>query len=133
MIFARINPDQLKALASAAKAGPCKTCAPLVCPGWETLQVTFDRTHLKQVGTLVDEAIEDPTVEEHHPGGTHSWSANAPIAVAFFPYNRCGVWQCVACERLFLRYTEYGGYYLDERIRAVDALLIDESPVGAAP
>lgn len=28
------------------------------------------------------------------------------------------------CERPFLRYTEYGGYYVDERIREVNPELI---------
>jgi len=127
-----LNADQLKALAAAATAQACKACAPLVCPGWESMPATFDRTQLAQVGTLVDEKIEDPTVLEHHPGGTNAWSADAPIALAFFPYNRCGVWQCVSCARLFLRYTEYGGYYVDERIRALDPELIDDTQFPTA-
>ena len=28
------------------------------------------------------------------------------------------------CPRPFLRYTEYGGYYQDERIREIDAALV---------
>jgi hypothetical protein len=34
------------------------------------------------------------------------------------------VWQCAACGRPFLRYTEYGGYYVEERIRPLQAALI---------
>jgi hypothetical protein len=32
----------------------------------------------------------------------------------------------VACGRAFLRYTEYGGYYVEPRIRALDPALIVE-------
>jgi hypothetical protein len=70
---------------------------------------------------------EEPPVQEHHPGGTNSWSVDAPIAPAFFPYNRCDIWQCVACGRAFLRYTEFGGYYEDERIRALNLALVDDA------
>ncbi len=34
---------------------------------------------------------------------------------------------CNACSRPFLRYTEYGGHYQDDRIRKLDAGLIDHS------
>ena len=99
----------------------CATCHTLVCPGWESLPVYFDGDKLRRVGTLRDAAVTDPTVEEFHPGSTHTWSPEAPIAPAFFPYNRCDVYVCVTCSRPFLRYTEYGGYYIDERIREVHA------------
>jgi hypothetical protein len=38
------------------------------------------------------------------------------------------VWQCGACQRTYLRYTEYGGYYEDERVRLVDPALVVGSP-----
>ena len=47
-----------------------------------------------------------------------------PIAPAYFPYNRCDVWQCANCGRPFLRYTEYGGYYVEERVRELHAALV---------
>ena len=55
---------------------------------------------------------------------THTWSAQAPIAPAFFPYNRCEVWLFVTCAGTFVIYTEYGGYYVDERIRALNGTLV---------
>lgn len=115
-------------LIALARNGPgradCPTCHSLVCPGWESLPVYFDGDKLRRVGTLRDEAVADPTVEEYHPGGSHSWSPDAPIAPAFFPYNGCDVYACAACGRPFLRYTEYGGYYVDERVRALAAELV---------
>jgi hypothetical protein len=114
--------------AQPGRAG-CTTCASLLRPGWEALAGSFDRKDLRLAGTLRPPGDEDPTLLEYHPGGTNAWSADAPIAPAFFPYNRCELWQCVACARPFLRYTEYGGYYVEERIRAIDpALVVDVRP-----
>ena len=111
---------------------PQKCQCPLgPCAGWESM--TEDRwpaPHMTAVGSL--RAAHDgdtasggePTFEEFHPEGTRYESPLAPIAPEFFPYNRCDVRECLACKRKFLHYTEYGGYYLDERIRALDAKLI---------
>lgn len=99
-------------------AGPaCPHCAALACPGWESVPGGFDRDRLRAVGTLRQPGDEDPTLQEFHPEGTHGWSPDAPVATAYFPYNRCTVWQCTGCGRPFLRYTEYGGYYVEERVR----------------
>ena len=85
---------------------------------------SFDRKALRKVGTLRIPGDNEPTLLEHHPAGTNGWSPDAPIAPIFFPYNRCDVWQCANCARLFLRYTEYGGYYEEERIRPLDPQLV---------
>ena len=114
----------LQAVAAAHPETPCKVCASLHSRGWESLSATFDAKQLRTVATMRQPGVEDPTLEEHHPAGTNNWSADAPIAVGFFPYNRCDVWQCVCCGRHFLRYTEYGGYYVEERCRPLDARLI---------
>lgn len=120
----RLDADALRQLAAGTPRKPCTACAGLVCPGWEALPGGFDAAQLRQVGTLRDDTIDDATLEEHHPAGTHAWSPDAPIAPAFFPYNRCDVWQCASCSRPFLRYTEYGGYYVEQRIRELDARLV---------
>ena len=108
-------------LAQARRMPSCPACEGLDCPGWEALPGSFARDALERVGTLRYPSIDEPTVAEHHPNGTHAWSADAPIAPAWFPYNRCDAWRCKACARAFLRYTEYGGYYTEERIRELDA------------
>ncbi|WP_332827182.1 hypothetical protein [Ramlibacter sp.] len=119
-----LDAEALKALAAASPDQPCAACASLRAPGWEALSATFDAKQLRKVATLRQPGLEDPTLEEHHPRGTNSWSADAPIAPVFFPYNRCDVWQCVRCGRPFLRYTEYGGYYVEERVRPLQAALV---------
>jgi hypothetical protein len=79
----------------------------------------FDRRSLTRLGTLRDPELDEPTLDEGLPPGVHLWDADAPIDLRFFPYNRCELWACRDCARVFLRYTEYGGYYQDERIRAL--------------
>lgn len=115
--------------AQAASTVPCPVCAAIASAGWESIPGSFERKALHRVGTLRPPAIDgaDATLQEHHPAGTNAWSVDAPIAPAYFPYNRCDVWQCTACARAFLRYTEYGGYYEEERIRPVDASLVDDA------
>ena len=122
-----LSAQELIALAAAARPGVCRACAALVGTGWDSLPATFDVAVLQRVGTLRRAGEDEPMLSEHHPRGTHSWSADAPIALAFFPYNRCDVWACKACALPFLRYTEYGGYYEDQRIRQVSAPLIDDT------
>jgi hypothetical protein len=101
----------------------CPKCASLVCAGWETVPGSFDLDCLKPIGTLRIEGAPERW-EEDHPNGTNIWSENAPISIEFHPYNRSDVYECKQCSRKYLRYTEYGGYYVDERIRALDPKLI---------
>jgi hypothetical protein len=102
----------------------CPACGGLQCKGWEALPGGFDAAVLERVGTLRDPQVEDPTVEEYHPAGTDTWSPEAPIAPAFHPFNKSDAWRCTSCHRLFVRYTEYGGYYQEERIREVGPALV---------
>jgi len=121
----RLGADELILLAKHADVSrSCPQCKALQSPGWESMPGSFDRRALIRVGTLRDEAVDEPTLQEHHPHGTHGWSADAPISLTHFPYNRCDVWQCADCSRAYLRYTEYGGYYEDERVRQVDPGLV---------
>jgi hypothetical protein len=124
-----LDAGELRRLAASRPAAPCPACAAIRAPGWEAVPASLDRDRLRRVATLRQPGLEDPTLAEHHPGGTHGWSVDAPIAPAFFPYNRCDVWQCVQCGRPFLRYTEYGGYYVEERIREIDPDLVVDAPV----
>ena len=119
-----LDAQQLRALAQAQAHAPCPRCAALKAPGWEALSATFEQTALRKVATLRRPDVEDPTIVEYHPTGTNAWSADAPVAPDYFPYNRCDVWQCVQCGRPFLRYTEYGGYYMEERIRELAPSLV---------
>ena len=122
-----LSADDLRRLGAERRAGGrCPACGGLHCPGWEALPGGFDVGVLRQVGTLRDPDVDEPTVEEHHPGGTDLWSARAPIAPRFHPYNKSDVWTCATCGRAFLRWTEYGGYYREDRIRELDpALVVD--------
>lgn len=119
----------LRHLARAATVLPaCPACTPLDKPGWESLPQPDEAGHLQRCGTLQADLFTEPTLAEYHPAGTRYWSADAPIAPAWFPYNRCELWQCPHCAHAFLRYTEYGGYYQEARIRPLQGGLLIDAP-----
>ena len=124
-----LSPGALKEL-SQSKPSQC-ACALKQCQGWES--VSDDRWPASQMlrkGTLRAPLLEgqtEPSFEEFHPGGTRYDSPQAPIAPEYFPYNRCDVFACTKCGCGVLKYTEYGGYYIDNRVRLVDPDLIVNS------
>lgn len=72
---------------------------------------------MTKLASLRDPNEAEPTFEEKHPAATRYESPDAPVALTYFPYNRCDVWHCSRCYKHFLRYTEFGGYYVDHRVR----------------
>jgi len=121
-----LDANQLKRL-FVCRFSDC-TCALKHCKGWES--VSDDRWPADQMqarGTLREEQPEgqtEPTFEEFHPQGTRYDSPRAPIALKYFPYNRCDVFACTKCGSGALKYTEYGGYYVDHRVRLIDPDLL---------
>ncbi len=118
---------ELRALqAEAPGTDPC-ACGLGIYNGWTSLtEERWPAALMTQLATLHDPEVDEPTFEEYHPAGTRYDDPAAPVALAWFPYNRCDVWRCQACQRLVLRYTEFGGYYVDHRVRVLDpALIVD--------
>lgn len=119
------TPESLRQLADHPHT-PCQ-CSLKHCAGWESVDDTaWPAAHLLRVATLRDPEAYEPTFEEHHPEGTRYASADAPVALRFFPYNRCDVYACSKCQRHVLRYTEFGGYYVDHRARLLDVETITD-------
>lgn len=117
----RLSADDLRRLPGPADTPADCACRHLKCAGWESVSAPLGEPLLVPLGTLRDSEREDePTLDEFHPQGTRYGSDTAPIAPDFFPYNRCSVWACAACRRGFVQYTEFGGYYVDHRLREVD-------------
>ena len=112
--------DELRtAIANDQPKHPC-SCALGACAGWESLaEYRWPQQQMTAVGTLRDVEQYEPSFEEYHPQGTRYDASDAPVAVKFFPYNRCEVWHCNQCQRHLLRYTEFGGYNVDHRVRAL--------------
>ncbi|SAI59315.1 Uncharacterised protein [Bordetella ansorpii] len=110
---------------SDAVTQPC-ACLKSLSAAWTSEPVSFPEAQLRQIGTLRESAYDEPTFEEFHPAGTHFWSPEAPIAPRYFPANRSDVWECTTCGRVFLRYVEGGGYFVDRRVRPLAGeLLVD--------
>lgn len=117
------TPEALRQLADPSHT-PCQ-CSLQHCSGWESVSdAVWPAQQMTQMATLRDPDIHEPTFEEHHPNGTRYESADAPVALTFFPYNRCDVHACQQCHQLVLRYTEFGGYYVDQRARRLNVKLI---------
>lgn len=120
----RLDPEQVRSMAQQASGTTCTQCEPFASPGWESFPATLTDQPLQVLGALWLAGDAEPTLEEWRPVGVDQWSPQAPIALGYHPYNRCQVWSCRACGHLFLRYTEYGGYYEDARIRELDPALL---------
>lgn len=126
----KIQLEQLMELALRSKAVSQQCiCAIASFEAWERVPLSFPESQMHEVGTLADSVGEELTFAEFHPSGTNYWSRNAPIAVQHFPYNRCSVWTCTKCGRCCLRYTEGGGYYVEQRIRELNPELIVNQPL----
>ena len=121
-LFAMLSADELRRLTAPGATPAGCACEPLQCAGWESISQPLTEPLLRHLGTLRDPALDEPTFEEW-PGPGY-WSPQAAVAPTHFPYNRCEVWACVACGRGFLQYTEFGGYYVDHRLRQVDPALV---------
>ncbi|MDB5892198.1 MAG: hypothetical protein JWP47_3029 [Polaromonas sp.] len=116
----KLDAQTLRAVGRQHAAGPC-ACALRPCRNWESFtEDRWPRDQMTLLGTLRDPAVYEPTTAEHHPQGTRYASEDAPVAVDFFPYNLSEVHACSRCSKVLLRYTEYGGYYVDHRVRELD-------------
>ena len=120
--FVASNDQLLALLQTCTHACQCQLKR---CAGWESVSVTdWPKETLQHIATLRDPELHEPTFEEHHPHQTRYESADAPVSVKHFPYNRCDVFACQSCQQTVLRYTEYGGYYIDPRARRIHADLV---------
>lgn len=125
----KLDADSLKQLGTRQECKAC-TCPLRPTKGWESFtEDRWTKDKMKALGTLRDPDIYEPTQEEFHPDGTRYASASAPVAVKFFPYNVCDVYDCSSCHKVLLRYTEFGGYYVDHRVRALDPGLISQTDI----
>lgn len=116
------------AAASAAVTQPC-SCMAESLAAWRAVPLALDAAQLEEVGVLFDDPYDEPTFAEYHPAGTRYESAAAPIAVRFYPYNRCAVVRCRICGRHYLRYNEAGGYFTEIRLRALQPELLVDAPL----
>jgi len=99
----------------------CK-CSLQRCEGWDSMSDSmWPKEKLIALATLRDSAVDEPSFEEYQPNGVRPDDPNALISVEHFPYNRCDVFACTQCNQGVMRYTEYGGYYIDHRARRVRA------------
>jgi hypothetical protein len=121
-----IDVETLRAIAQPSNEckGGCD-CSVGDCPSWEAVPGhRWPREVMQKLGTLRQSFDVEPGFEEFHLNGSRYESEHAPIAPRSFPYNRCEVYRCEDCCRVLLKYTEAGGYYVEDRVRELLAGLI---------
>jgi len=112
--------EQLRDHLRNARAAQTCQCTLGCSSSWTSFtEERWPISQMKEVATLRDPEVHEPTFEEKHPQGTRYDSSDAPVAMRYFPYNRCDLWLCQRCQQHVLRYTEFGGYYVDHRVRAI--------------
>ena len=125
---------ELRALATVG--GGDHACQPENCScrlaaflGWESItEERWPAAQMQLEAELRDPFGPEPTFSEYHPQGTRYDSPDAPVALQWFPVNRASVWRCRQCGLPVLRYTEFGGYYVDHRVRVLQAALVVDAP-----
>lgn len=101
------------------------SCSLKRCSGWDSLSdADWPKQYLKQVATLRDPHIQEPTFEEYPLDRVRMEHPNALVSIEHFPYNRCDVYVCSQCKQAVMRYTEFGGYYVDPRARRIGLSLL---------
>ncbi len=122
--------EQAASLQALAQATPraCDCALRRIAP-WDSVpDGDWPAGQMIAVATLRDADLDEPTLLEFHPDGTRYESPDAPVALRFFPYNRCDVWHCGRCDQHWLRYTEFGGYYVDHRVRRLNPAQVVDPP-----
>jgi hypothetical protein len=114
----------------AARSALFAQCDCLRCDlrSWGGWPVGYHEDAFICIGTLAKYPAEEAIIAEYHPDNTQYWSAAAPIATRYYPYNQSTVWRCLRCERLYMRHNDDGAYHVERRIRLVQAELIVDAP-----
>lgn len=120
--------DQLIGLCPSKEKVSACTCTLKNTHGWTSVTESDWPAHMQAIATLQDPENHELSFEEFHPNGTRYDSPQAPVALGFFPTNRSTVFECQRCKQCALRYTEFGGYYVDPRARLLDPQLIIQAP-----
>jgi hypothetical protein len=120
-----VSIDALRALAVQDPIASACDCSVGACSSWQAVAGhRWPKDMMQRLGTLRESFEVEPGFEEFHPADTRYESENAPIAPRSYPYNRCELHRCTECRRVLLKYTEAGGYYVEDRVRELQAGLI---------
>jgi hypothetical protein len=120
-----VSLDALRILAVPDALASACICSVGACVSWEGVPGhRWPKESMERLGTLRESFDVEPGFEEFHLNGSRYESEHAPIAPSSFPYNRCDLYRCGECCRVLLKYTEAGGYYVEDRVRLLQVELI---------
>lgn len=123
------TPALIRLANQASAGGPC-ACQKYDLQGWSNWPVGYREEDFRNLGTLAPQPAQDCTLDEYHPQATTYWCAKAPIAPRYYPYNQASVWECIRCQRAYLRHNDDGAYHVAPRIRRLQADLIVDAPAS---
>ena len=89
---------------------------------WAPLSPLEESTMI-HLGRLVPDDSEVRETMSTYPGSNY-WLPDDLIAMAWYPYNFCEVFQRKNCNSYYLVYTEFGGHIPERRARLVLKYLI---------
>ena len=94
--------------------------------GKKRLEANMPAGQLENLGPFdhQEQAIKANGYTSYLPNGLNYWSPKAPIAVYFYPYHDCDIYQCKGCQAIFLEYMEESGHIPEKRLRWVRPELI---------
>lgn len=84
---------------------------------WTPLPAAVE-ARMDRLGRLVSDDFETPDTMQVFAGSNY-WSPEDPIALGYYPYNYCEVFQQRDCNSYYLVYTEWGGHIPERRARLV--------------
>tara|TARA_B100001057_G_scaffold286166_1_gene286315 strand:- start:462 stop:1112 length:651 start_codon:yes stop_codon:yes gene_type:complete len=88
---------------------------------WNNIKSETLENDFQKIGDLNDSRYPHYTYNQLNE---NYWSKDALIALNFYPYQECELYQCDKCKNIFLHYTERGGHGPQLRIRMVRPDLI---------
>ncbi len=62
---------------------------------------------------------------KNHSTELSYWTTTAKIVLESYPYAGADIYRCQFCQSIFLFYTEYAGHYCENRLRWVQAHLLE--------
>jgi hypothetical protein len=84
-----------------------------------------DESKLIFIGSIVPDSPESKIYEEEFKTTKNYWAKDYPMALAYYPYNGCGVYKFDNINGgYYFIYVEFGGHIPEKRCRLVQSNLI---------
>jgi hypothetical protein len=92
---------------------------------WRKLD-PMDESKLSFIGNLAPDSSQNKIYEEEFHTFKNYWAEDYPIALAYYPYNGCGVYKFanIVNGGYYFVYVEFGGHAPEKRCRLIQPDLV---------